>query len=336
VLVRNLLIGCGSVGKKHLSKLIELGQKIWVVDPSKDARKFALAQGDLVLGVFPTLESFLEAEATPLINLAVIANWGPDHFYAFEKIKGLHPRAIIIEKPVISKLSDLNLMKTYLKDSKASIFVNFHLRFDSGYSQLLEFCAVSKYGTPKLISVVGGAKCVSTNGIHWLDFSNELIASEWDSIDANLTSQSINPRSKDLHFYEGFTNITYKNKSVVSVNFTNSSYMDIQVTIIWKQAKGIIVDGFLKIYEADNEIPEDQPITRSARFSKKILEIPFAVDGFDQIYNRIGSVKGYVMERALEANELLILSLISSRTASQVKNQRLIPQELINLDWKVS
>lgn len=330
------MIGCGSVGKKHLSKLIELGQKIWVVDPSEEARKFALSQGDLILGVFPTLERFFEAEAAPLINLAVIANWGPDHFYAFEKIKDLDPRAIIIEKPVISKLSDLNLMKMYLKDSNASIFVNFHLRFDSGYKQLLKFCDEDKYGTPEVISVVGGAKCVSTNGIHWIDLSNELIASEWDSIDANLTSQSINPRSKDLHFYEGFTNIIYKNKSVVSVNFTNSSYMDIQVTIIWKQAKGIIVDGFLTIYEAENKIPVDQPITRSVRFSKKILQVPFAVDGFDQVYTHLGSVKGYVMERALEANELLILSLISSSTASQVKNQKSIPQELIDLDWKVS
>jgi predicted dehydrogenase len=336
VSVNNLLIGCGSVGKRHLSKLIELGQKIWVVDPNEGARQFALAQGDLILGAFPTIESFLKEEDTPSINLAVIANWGPDHFYAFEKIKVLNPRTIIIEKPVTSKFSDLNLMKTHLKESKASIFVNFHLRFDTGFKKLLELSNASKYGTPGLISIVGGAKCISTNGIHWIDFGNQLIRSDWDKINASLTSQLINPRSKDLSFLEGFTNITYKNNSILNVNFTNSSYMDAQITIVWKNAKGLIVNGFLTVYEAESEIPLDQPVTRSALFTKKIFETPFSVDGFNNLYAQIDETKGLVMENALEANELLMLSLISSETTSQLRPDKPLPQELVDFDWKIS
>ena len=334
--VRNLLIGCGSVGKKHLSKLIELGQKIWVVDPNEDARQFALSRSDLISGVFPSIESFLKAEGAPLINLAVIANWGPDHFYAFEKIKDLSPHTIIIEKPVTSKLSDLYLMKTHLEKSKASIFVNFHLRFDSGFKQLSELCDSSKYGTPALISIVAGAKCISTNGIHWIDFSNQLIGSEWDKIDSSMSSQLINPRSKDLNFYEGFTNITYKNKSSTNVSFTNNSFMDMQITIVWKNAKGVIVNGFLTVYEAETEIPHDQPVTRSALFAKKVFEAPFSVDGFNNLYAQIDDKKGFVMENALEANELLILSLIASKTSSQLSYGESIQEDLINFDWKIS
>lgn len=334
--VNNLLIGCGSVGKRHLSKLIELGQKIWVVDPNEDARQFALAKGDLILGAFPSIDSFLKTEDTPFIDLAVIANWGPDHFYAFEKIKDLSPRTIIIEKPVTSKLSDLNLMKTHLKESKASIFVNFHLRFDTGFKKLLELCNSSKYGTPKLISIVGGAKCISTNGIHWIDFSNQLIGSKWDKINASVSSQQINPRSNDLNFLEGFTNVTYKNNSILNVNFTNSSYMDAQITIVWKNAKGLIVNGFLTIYEAESEIPLDQPLTRSVLFTKKVFETSFSVDGFNNLYSQIDKAKGSVMDEALEANEILILSMISSETTSQLSPDKPIPQELVNFDWKIS
>jgi predicted dehydrogenase len=336
VLVRNLLIGCGSVGKRHLSKLIELGQEIWVVDPNDDARKFARSQGDLILGAFPTLESFLEAEVTPLIDLAVIANWGPDHFYAFEKIMDLTPRTVLIEKPVTSKLSDLNSMRALLKDSKASVFVNFHLRFDSGFKQLLELCDASKYGTPALISIVAGAKCLSTNGIHWIDFSNQLIGSRWDKINASMSSQPINPRSKDLNFLEGFTNIVYQNQSCVSVNFTNSSYMDMQITIVWKNAKGLIVNGYLTVYEAESEIPKDQPVTRSALFTKKVFETPFSVDGFNNLYARLNESKGDVLENALEANELLILSLIASKTGSQLTANQQIQEDLVNFEWKIS
>lgn len=336
MLVSNLLIGCGSVGKRHLSKLIELGQKIWVVDPNEDARQFALSQSDLIVDAFPTIESFLKAQGTPSVNLAVIANWGPDHFYAYERIKVLSPHTIIIEKPLTSKLSDLNLMKTHLKESKVSVFVNFHLRFDSGYKKLLELCNATKYGTPVLISIVGGAKCVSTNGIHWIDLSNQLIGSRWDKINASISSKLINPRSIDLNFLEGFTNITYKNNSTLNINFTNDSYMDAQITIVWKKAKGVIVDGVLTIFEAESEIPLDQPVTRSVLFVKKTYETPFSVDGFNNLYAKIDETKGFVMENAIEANELLILSLISSETTSQLRPDKPLPQELVEFDWKIS
>ncbi len=334
--MNNLLVGCGSVGKKHLTKLIELGQKIWVVDPKDDARKFAHSQSQLVLGTYSTIDKFLNVEKAPALDLVVIANWGPDHFYTFEKIKGLKPKTFLIEKPVTSKLSDLNSMSKYLSKSESSIFVNFHLRFDSGFEKLKELCNVNKYGTPTLISIVAGAKCIATNGIHWIDFSNQLIGSEWDKINANLTSQPINPRSKELAFYEGFTNIIYKNKSSVNVNFTNSSYMDLQTTIVWKQAKGVIVNGSLTVYEAETKIPESQSMTRSALFSKKVLELPFSVDGFHQLYARIGQAKSFVMENALTANELLILSLISSESGSQLRSNQPLQQKLVDLDWRIS
>jgi predicted dehydrogenase len=93
-------------------------------------------------------------------------------------------------------------MKTHVQESKASFFVNFHMRFDTGFKKLLEFCNAGQYGTPALISIVGGAKCISTNGIHWIDFSNQLIGSKWDKINASISSKLINPRSRDLNFLE--------------------------------------------------------------------------------------------------------------------------------------
>lgn len=332
----NLLIGCGSVGKRHLSKLVELDQSIWVIDPSEDARNYAISKSNLVLQTYKSLDEFMDGNNDANINFIIIANWGPDHFATIDKVRKLQPRKILIEKPVASKLSDLYQIKNLLPIAKESSFVNFHIRFDSGFQKLMEICDETYLGTPLMINVIGGAKCISTTGIHWLDFSNQILKSKWKNINSIIEADKINPRSPDLDFLQGYSQIVYENGSSVSISFTNQSYMDTQVTLIWKNAKGVLVNGELIIYGPSEELRVDRPIYRTIFFDKEIMRIQFFKDGFENLYNEYIKSNKIIMENFISANEILLLSLISSRMNQPITPKSRIKKKHLNLDWKIS
>ncbi len=136
----NLLIGCGSVGKRHLAKLVEQNQSICVIDPSEDARDYAISKSNLVIETYKSLNEFIDRKHDANINSVIIANWGPDHFATINWVRKLRPKKILIEKPVASKLTDLYKIKNLLPIAKESNFVNFHIRYDSGFKKLVEIC----------------------------------------------------------------------------------------------------------------------------------------------------------------------------------------------------
>jgi predicted dehydrogenase len=332
----NLLIGCGSVGKRHLAKLVELDQSLWVIDPSEDARNYAISKSNLVLQTYNSLDEFMDGNNDANINSVIIANWGPDHFATIDKVRKLQPRKILIEKPVASKLSDLYKIKNLLPIAKESNFVNFHIRFDSGFEKLVEICDETFLGIPLVINVIGGAKCISTTGIHWLDFSNQILKSKWKNINSIIEADRINPRSPDLNFLQGYSQIVYENGSSVSINFTNKSYMDTQLTLIWKSAKGVLVNGELIIYGPSEELKMDRPINRTIFFDKEIMRIQFFKDGFENLYDEYNKSDKIIMENFISANEILLLSLISSRMNQPITPKSRIKKSALNLDWKIS
>jgi hypothetical protein len=146
----------------------------------------------------------------------------------------------------------------------------------------------------------------------------------------------INPRSKNLAFLEGFTNVKFENGSAININFTNNSYADVQVSLIWKQAKGILENGKFTVYGPKDPIPEGQPINRTVQFTEVLHEINFFKDGFDNLYKEIikSDVKG--MFNMKTANEILIKSLISSSLSRTIKNGKRTPAWLKNKCWRIS
>ena len=332
----NLLIGCGSIGKRHLSELIKMNQSVWVVDPNKVARDYATLQSDLVVKTFNSLEEINDFNDLIDLNMAIIANWGPGHFSTLNQVRKLNPRKILIEKPIASKLSDLYTIKKLLSITKESIFVNYHIRFDSGFEKLKEICSDSNLGIPSIINVTGGAKCISTTGIHWLDFSNQILKSNWNNINSKINAKKINPRSTELNFLDGYTQVTYDNGSIVSMNFTNESYMDTQVTLIWKNAKGVLENGELIIYGPSEELKTDRPINRTIFFDKEILRIQFFKDGFENLHDEFKRSDTIIMENFISANEILLLSLISSRLNQQITPKSRIKKRTLEIDWKIS
>jgi len=334
--VEYLLVGCGSVGKKHLSKLIELGGRIHVVDPDENARKYAISQSEEFVKTYKNLIELKRNQTLSEFNLAIIANWGPDHYATFEEIQSFKINALLVEKPIASKLSDISSLQSKIRDSNLKTFSGYHIRFDSGFSRLQNLCSESNFGKPVLISVVGGAKCLATTGIHWLDFGNELLGSKWKNINSRVNTSSLNPRSRDLAFLEGYVQIEFEKNCQLSLNFTNQSFMDTQVTLIWEKAKGILVDGELTIYEPEEKIDNARPITRTVFFNKISEKIPFFKDGFENLYEIVQSPQSTQMENLFTANKMLLFALISSETMKTIFADEKIEAKYQVHDWRIS
>jgi len=125
-----LLIGYGSIGKKHVHNLIELGiSDIDICDPELDGAKYKDFQEigynenryDLVIVSTPTKEH--------LYQLHCLNDWGYKH--------------IMIEKPLCTLPTDFqvlieNGLKPTMKELKAQVFINHAYRFENGIRKLKE------------------------------------------------------------------------------------------------------------------------------------------------------------------------------------------------------
>jgi len=117
-----LLVGCGSIGKRHLGNLSRLAavEHIFVYSKVKDCLKGLKNKRKV---------SFVKSIDNIQADLAVIANETYKHIDTAVSLarKGTH---LFIEKPLSHKLSSkLNLLKGIGKRKKIKIFVGYNLRF---------------------------------------------------------------------------------------------------------------------------------------------------------------------------------------------------------------
>ena len=102
-----VVIGYGSIGKRHVAALIDKSQEIWIVDPRD-------ISNEVPPNVIST-DSLKSVRFTPdKESLAVVANWGPDHITTVESLAKNGFRNIILEKPMVTSLRALEFLSELL------------------------------------------------------------------------------------------------------------------------------------------------------------------------------------------------------------------------------
>lgn len=229
-----LIIGLGSVGKRHVDAATQLGYKVVGVDP-----KPLQYLSEEVKGIE------LHPELTGLrgrrFQYCVIANWGPDHVTSLFEIHELDLTSkFIIEKPLCGSFKDLRELQNLISQGA----VEFTLSFPRRYVDFNQHLEEATEGGPTSISVWGGAQCISTNGSHWLDVAIGLFGFP-KSVIANLASQQINPRSADLDFFEGSATYQFSGGKKLDLSFDNKSWVS-------STARFLFRNGFLEIKDGSD------------------------------------------------------------------------------------
>ncbi|MFM5968871.1 MAG: hypothetical protein ACKOQ8_07550, partial [Micrococcales bacterium] len=115
------------------------------------------------------------------------------------------------------------------------------------------------------VTVTGGARCIATNGIHYLDLATCLFGAEPESVTADLATQNINPRHESLAFYEGTVNYNYSGGRRFACVFLNGSAVTENVRFYWRNAEGEMspTGEFVLRLRNPDEIAQYPAVTRT-------------------------------------------------------------------------
>lgn len=311
-----VLIGLGSIGKTHLIHINRYFETIHIIDTNTDVFENEIIDRRKTK-LHRSLEAFSIENKIP--DLCVIANWGPDHFHYFESLEKIGCKKFIIEKPLVSSMEDLYKIKNLKSEKKLDIYMNTPWIYSPIKSRLNEIQRDFKLGKIVNLSVTGGAKCLVTNGIHYLALTIHLLEESPQFVWGKCNSSAINPRSSSFLFLEGTFNFDFGDMKFLNINFSNSSKIQAHFNITFENGIGILEGDNLKILGIKNinSIFDESP-TRTHYPSEVLFDgNPFidgnGNDGMHQIYENILDLNhddGF--DNAYLTMKSIFLSLISN------------------------
>jgi predicted dehydrogenase len=139
-----LLIGLGSIGKRHLRNIIGLGYG----DISVVSRAGILPQEFEGFTTYTTIEAALSSSG---FDAAIICTPTSKHITAVKSLLNAGVRNIYVEKPISDSLEEIETLPEFLPDLNLNIVVGFDLHFDLGLQKVKELLENGKIG--KVVSV---------------------------------------------------------------------------------------------------------------------------------------------------------------------------------------
>jgi predicted dehydrogenase len=336
-----ILVGVGSVGKTHLQHLTYRFKKITLIDPKIEEIKREL---ETPIGAeIKFKKSIQEISSVTQSTLVVIANWGPNHYEVLEYFTKLGIKKFLIEKPLVDSLKDLSSMKKYQKKYQLQIITHIPI-LNAKFTRYLEMNEKT-LGKPIAINIFGGAKCIATNGIHYIALANKLFLNRPIAVGGYMHSDPINPREASLSFYEGCVFWRYPEQKQLCINFSNSSQVNLKIEILYKYAKAEVYNDTFKLTKIPDIDIESLKKPSSTRYSTEMIYEGEAYadkignNETSELYNMFKEeIPCNIVDYGFGATEDLISSIIASR------KQKLIDLPLKNITklyyfnkkWKIS
>ncbi len=283
-----ILVGLGSIGKTHLKYLMKNFANIIIVDTNKNV----ISENLHLIGnhKYEYLSSLAEYKFDgSVVKHAVIANWGPDHFSTFNELVKIGVVSYIIEKPLAVSFKDLDKIRSIRQKKNLKIITNFQWSHGSFNNNLNVYASKFKLGKVCNIIVHGGAKCIATNGIHYLALSDLVFNSSPKCTFGSLNSSAINPRNKDFLFIGGVSNWAYSENRQLTIIFSNESSNSATMNLIFENGMAEVKGNQLKFLTFDKTFIESKlPKTKTSYSSITLAEIEAFnskyLDGQEEIY----------------------------------------------------
>jgi len=340
-----LIVGLGSIGKTHFQHVLKFAGKIILVDPNPQTLDYIQA---LELP-FP-IEYHRDIEfvsGDDVIEFAVVANWGPDHFSVIKKMNKLGVKHLLVEKPLVSKLHDLEELKRATLSGELKIITNLPISLGPLAARVLNLQLDKKLGAAQTILVSGGAKCLVTNGIHYVGLASRIFESLPTSVFSLVENHAINPRSTNFVFAEGTSNWNYGEGKNLCISFSNNSHVQITISIICEYGKIVIEEDLATIYcISDSDLEKIDKPSRTF-YARKVLDTfdPYhfanGLDGMGDLYAKIQSSDLEIwedFEHGFIATEAVIGMLISSEIKALVELplQSEVKDKYNSREWNIS
>jgi predicted dehydrogenase len=339
-----LLIGAGSVGKRHATVMARRYPTMTVIDVNEDALIWARTNLPNVVATGTSLDEFSsEILEHSDQTTAVIASWGPHHFEAFMKLVGLGVRRIFCEKPIAVSLRQLQLMREFCVKKDVSFTAGLHLRYRGVTKQVNDITRTHLGGPPTSIVVDGGARCIATNGTHWLDLAIAIFGAPPMSVVADIDSAPVNPRSPELLYWGGAASWKFPGGARFTINYDNASSVHERVRVYARN--GVVdIDSSFNIRGFRRNSAEIENDQRVARTGDVMTDAPIAeyVTEFNEVLSlQLDEIEGrssplYSSSDAFGTAEALVAAFEASRLGKSLTIP--VHQDIIDssTEWNIS
>jgi hypothetical protein len=178
---------------------------------------------------------------------------------------------------------------------------------------------------PIAINIFGGAKCIATNGIHYIALANKLFINRPIEVGGYMHPDPINPREISFKFYEGSVFWRYPEKKQLNISFSNSSKVNLKIEILYKYAKAEIYDNTFKLTKlTDIEIenlhkPSSTRYPTSMIYEGEAYEYKTENNETSEIYNMLQKENACNSnDYGFGATEDLISGIIANRIRKRI------------------
>jgi hypothetical protein len=339
-----VIIGYGSIGKKHAHFLETLCKTLILVDPN-------FANTDAINGTTPfqNVETYVDISLVPykfeFNDVIIVANWGPDHLSTLEIVVRKGAKQIVLEKPCADSLQELDEIWQLNINYKLKIAVNQGWYYTNLGSRINKLSTSLDLGQIFSIWISGGARCLSTAGSHWVNLTNQIFNSNPLEINGHGSTHKINPRGTHLAYVEGVFSYLYPNNKRLSISLTNSSSISGEINMLWKNATGTLDEEDLVIKNRNNAEVMPQ-ITKYGQPTEIVFKglVPFeSVNSYTQMQGLYKSFKNLGhdghnknLKRHLDSTRAILLSLVSSESRRIIDFQSSIEPEFYKKKFLIS
>jgi predicted dehydrogenase len=262
------------MGRRHAKALAPLISALHIVDASDSARQTAQLDHPSahVAPDLATLDRYISHWGS---TLAIIATWAPSHAEIFRLLVDRGVRKIVCEKPLATSVADAEEMVCRAARNEVALVSNHYFRNSGFVLGLVRLAESHGFGLPLMMTVVGGAHCLVTNGIHWIDFASQLFGGQPESVVSTAHGDPINPRSKDLLHFGGSAIWHFGDRELVMALTNRSSVYPI-VQIYFRDAVAEVDEWFhVKLRRRPRDARANElPVTRTGEAVEMVFSGP--------------------------------------------------------------
>lgn len=230
-----LLLGYGSRGRACARTLSALAKTMAIIDTNQTSLERAKADHPAAL----TARDLKDLERSGFdwpSACAVIATWGPSHADLFHGLVDRGVRRVLCEKPLAASVEQADSIVR--RAAREAVFLtSYHYFRQAGFVEgLSRMAKLHELGDPVAVIVHGGAACLVTNGIHFIDLAIQLFGSLPERVISTARGEQINPRSADLQFYGGSAAWTFAGGRELTLSFSNQSSVLYVPSVLYRNA----------------------------------------------------------------------------------------------------
>lgn len=283
-----VLIGFGSIGRRHAKVLYQNGHDLVILDYQESVREEArntYPDAKVVANIDDISKNDIESKE----SAGIIATWAPTHGEYFNSLADMGLKRILCEKPLANSLATAYAMCDRAEAEDIRLIVNHKFRYSDGFDTIRQWESNFDLGEPVHFVSTAGAVGLINKGVHLVDLAFGVFDERPTKVNSTARSASLNPRSDDLGYFGGTSIWKFGDDREAVLSYTNHSSVTQKLQIYYRDALISIDDNYnVSIRHRDQQELEEYPsITRHGLASKELYNDsnPFVESKLEELEN---------------------------------------------------